>query len=89
MRIHEIMTKEFHHINQDDSIRHAAEIMRSLDLGLLPIIEENQVVGAVTDRDIVIRGVADGLEAEAPVSSVMSKGVRFKYADEDVTEAAS
>jgi CBS domain-containing protein len=89
MQLNDIMTKEFQHIAKEESIRHAAEMMRSLDVGFLPILEGEQVVGAVTDRDIVVRGIADGLGVDTPVSAVMSKGAHFKYVDEDITEAAN
>jgi CBS domain-containing protein len=88
MKISQIMSTDFKYIGQGDSLQRAAILMRDDDIGMLPVLEENQVIGTITDRDIVVRGLAEGVDPQTPVSGVMSRGVQSKYADEDVTEAA-
>jgi CBS domain-containing protein len=82
------MTKDFEWVGQGESVRHAAELMRDHDVGLLPIIEDDKVIGTLTDRDITVRGVAQGIDPETPVSRIMSAHVHATYADEEVEAAA-
>lgn len=88
MQISQIMSDQFTYIGQGDSLERAAVLMRDQDIGMLPVLEENQVVGTVTDRDIVVRGLADGLDPKTPVSGIMSRGIHSIHADADVDEAA-
>lgn len=60
MQIREIMTRNVECAGPEDTLRHAAEMMRNLDIGALPVCENDRVVGMITDRDIVIRVVAKG-----------------------------
>lgn len=90
MQVREIMTKGGRIIEHGESVRHAAEMMRDLDVGILPVREENQLTGTVTDRDITVRAVADGASLEdTPVSAIMSRGVLVGYEDEDAETAAA
>jgi CBS domain-containing protein len=90
MQVREIMTEGFRMIGQDESIRHAAELMRDLDVGILPVLEENQLVGTLTDRDITVRATAAGISPDdTSVSEIMSRGVLFAYEDDDVRSAAA
>jgi len=64
--------------------------MRDLDVGMLPVLEENQLVGTITDRDITVRATATGASPdEIPVGNVMSRGVIFGYEDDDADAAAA
>ena len=90
MQVREIMTQGGHVIEHRDSVRQAAELMRDHDIGILPVREENQLIGTVTDRDITLRAVADGASLEdTPVSAIMSCGVLVGYEDDDVETAAA
>lgn len=90
MQLREIMTKSFQVIDHRESVRRAAELMRDLDVGILPVVEENQLVGTVTDRDITVRATAAGsAPEETTVAGVMSRGVLFGYEDEDAESAAA
>jgi len=60
MNIREVMTPNPRTVTPDDSIESAARIMRDEDTGALPVVQDGRPVGMVTDRDIVIRGVAEG-----------------------------
>lgn len=59
MQVKEIMTRTVETIESDASLVEAARKMRSLEVGALPIWENGELVGMITDRDITIRGVAD------------------------------
>jgi CBS domain-containing protein len=62
--------------------------MRDLDTGILPVCDEQAVIGLVTDRDIVVRALADGKDADSSVLSAMTGTVVFMYEDDDIEEAA-
>lgn len=89
MQLRDIMTRDFQSIAAGESVRKAARMMRDLDVGILPVRSEDALVGTVTDRDITVRGIADGIDADAtPVSGVMTEGVLFGFEGDDVTDAA-
>ena len=76
--IRDIMTRGVEVIQRDDTLQHAAERMRALDVGSLPVCDGKALAGMVTDRDITVRGVATGMiPQEALVSDVMTEEVRF------------
>lgn len=89
MKVHEIMTAHARCAAPDNSVVEAAGLMRELDVGVLPVCDNDRLAGMITDRDIVLRAVADGREPyETTVRDVMSPGVVWVYADQDVEEAA-
>ena len=88
MQLQDVMTPQLETIAQNASMIQAARMMRDHDIGMLPVIEENQIVGVLTDRDIVTRGLADGIDPETPVSRIMTSGVEVRHTDDDVEEAA-
>jgi CBS domain-containing protein len=74
--VEEIMTRDPRTVNADDAIVEAARVMRDSDIGDVVVMEGGQVGGIVTDRDIVVRGVAEGQDPEsATVSEVCTTGV--------------
>lgn len=89
MQVQEIMTPSVHIADPNMTIREAARWMRADDVGALPVGENDRLVGVVTDRDIVMRGVA---EERAPgntsVREVMSDGVCYCFEDDDVEGAS-
>jgi CBS domain-containing protein len=86
-RIADIMTRDVEVIQRDDTIQHAAQRMRALDIGALPVADGKALAGMVTDRDITVRGVADGMiPQEARVSDVMTEDVRACMEDESVEQ---
>ena len=72
IKCREIMTKSVRTASPGDTIRQVAELMRDGDMGAVPILDNGKLVGIVTDRDIVVRSVAEGIEPGSPISSVMS-----------------
>ncbi len=74
--IDDIMTRDVSVIQLTDNLQTAAQQMRDLDVGVLPVCDGETLVGMVTDRDIAVRGVASGLAPdEALVSDVMTDEV--------------
>lgn len=89
MRIRDIMSTHVQQIRSDASVSEAADMMRNFDVGILPVLEGNRVVGIVTDRDIVIRTVAAGLDPdETNVKDVMTSDVLCCSFDDDIETAA-
>ena len=71
----DLMSQKIHSIAPGESIKAAACIMRDKNIGLLPVVENESLYGVVTDRDIAIRGAAEGLDfALTPVAKVMTVG---------------
>ena len=71
-----------------DSLRAVAQAMKAGDFGSMPVLEAGRLVGVVTDRDIAVRGVAQGLGCDAAVSEVMSDEPVCVAPDCDLSEAA-
>jgi CBS domain-containing protein len=88
MQISDVMTPGVQFIHPEQTIREAASIMAEHDIGALPVGENDRLVGMVTDRDIVIRGVAGGKGPDAKVRDVMSADVKYCYEDEKVDHVA-
>lgn len=81
----DIMTTDVRSIEPQESLRSAAKLMQMLNVGALPVCSGKQLLGMVTDRDIVVRGIAAGLQGEkACVSDVMTGSVRSCTPDQDV-----
>jgi CBS domain-containing protein len=88
--VEEIMTRDPRTVNADDPVIDAARIMRDSDIGDAVVMDGGQVTGIVTDRDIVVRGVAEGLDAQsASVSDVCTTGVETIEPEASVDEALS
>lgn len=88
MRVHEAMTQNVRLSNPDQTIREAARLMAELDVGVLPVADNDRLVGMLTDRDIAIRAVAEGKSPDTAVRDVMSKEVLYCFEDEDLDHVA-
>lgn len=89
MKLKEIMTQEVEIVHMDDSVRTAAEKMRYRDIGFLPVYDGEQLIGVLTDRDIVIRVMAEGVDPKKSLSQDwITQPVVCCYEDQDVDEAA-
>jgi CBS domain-containing protein len=88
MKVREIMTKEVQVIHPDDSLQAAAQKMSSHDIGFLPVLEADQMVGVITDRDLVLRGIAQGMNSTAMLGrDLMTSPVIYCFEDQDVKDA--
>jgi CBS domain-containing protein len=86
-RCREIMSKRLQTATRTMSLREVAMLMREGDMGALPVVEDGRLVGIVTDRDIVVRAVAEGKDAAAPIEDVMTTSVFTVGPDDYVFEA--
>ena len=88
MRISDIMKKEPEYLLVHASSRAAARRMRDGDVGFLPICDRHRrVIGMITDRDLAVRVVAEGLECDLPVSDVMTREVVACHPHDDLLRA--
>jgi CBS domain-containing protein len=86
--IRDLMTPDPHCVDVDASIQEAAEVMRDKDIGPVIVTENGDVAGILTDRDIVIRAVAEGRDpGEAKVGDVCTRNVTTVSADQSVDDA--
>ena len=89
MKVREIMTAHVEVLRPDSSLREAAQKMREMDLGPLPVMDGDRVVGVLTDRDITIRATAEGRDPNTTlIQDVMTRNVVFCFEEEDVKEVA-
>ena len=88
MQLKELMTPAVEVISPEASIREAAEKMRNLDIGPLPVCDGDRLVGMLTDRDITVRAVADGRDPVTTlVHEVMTPDIVYGFDDQDVQDA--
>ena len=87
-QIRDVMTSNPECVNEKDSLRDVARIMKDRDTGVVPVVDGRKIVGLITDRDIVVRGLAEGKNLEnASVSELMTKQVRTVRDDASVNDA--
>jgi len=87
-KLSEVMTKNVQIISPDATIKEAAQQMRGGDFGMLPVGEDDRMIGAISDRDIAIRAIAEGKESSTRVRDVMSGGIVWAYETDTVEDAA-
>jgi CBS domain-containing protein len=88
MKVNEVMTRDVRVANPDETIQQAAQVMARLDVGVLPVGENDQLVGMITDRDIAIRGVAEGKGPDTKVRDIMTAEVKYCFDDQGIDEVA-
>lgn len=86
MKISECMTQPVEVISSSETIKGAAQKMAECDCGILPVAEDDKLIGMVTDRDIAIRGVALGKSADDSVSEIMSSEVLYCRDDAEIED---
>ncbi|WP_029214662.1 CBS domain-containing protein [Kallotenue papyrolyticum] len=89
MRIAEIMTREVQTVAPDSDLVTVAQYMKSLNVGVIPVVEEGRLLGVITDRDIVIRAIAEGRDpVNARARDHMTPDPTTVAPDDDVQRAA-
>ena len=89
MKVRDVMSDDVKLATPEMSLEQAAQIMEDVDAGVLPVAEKDRLVGMLTDRDIVVRAVAKGLDPKrALVREAMSAEVKYCYEDEDLNHVA-
>ena len=90
MKVKDIMTKDIVYINPNATVTEAAQLMQKHNIGSVPVCEQNKLIGIVTDRDIVVRNIANGMNPNnTKVRDVMTSQVASATPDMDVSDAAS
>lgn len=88
MRVADAMTRDVQIAAPDQSLMDAARMMADTDCGALPVGENDRLVGIITDRDIVVRAVAQGKTDATKIRDIMSPEIKYCFEDEDVDEVA-
>lgn len=88
MNVAEVMTKQVETVSPQQTVGEAAQLMQQLDTGVLPVGENDRLVGMVTDRDIVVRAVAQGRGPDAQVREAMTESVLYCFEDASIEDAA-
>jgi len=86
-QLKDVMTRKVEVISPDSTIAQAAQRMRDGDFGLLPVGENDRMIGTISDRDIAIRAVAQGKDSATKVRDVMSEGIQWCFEDDSVDQA--
>ena len=85
--IRDVMTPNPKTLSERDSVMEAARIMRDQDTGVVPVVDGRKIIGMITDRDIVVRALADGKDINnVKINEVMTKSVRTVKEDSSVDE---
>lgn len=87
MQVSEIMTREVETVAPDASLQKAAAAMEAIGVGSLPVCDGNRLVGTITDRDIVVRGVAAGRSpVDTLVADCMTEDIAYAFDDEEAEQ---
>jgi len=89
MNVSECMTANPRVCAPGDTIRDVARAMKEVDSGFLPVGENDRLVGMVTDRDLAVRAIAEGMGPDTPVREVMTREVQYCFEDNDLDDVAA
>lgn len=88
MKISDVMTRDVRTVGPDDAISSAAQMMKQIDAGSLPVAENDRLIGMITDRDIAVRAVAERKGPETRIRDVMTPEVKYCFDDADLAVVA-
>ena len=86
--VKDLMSRDVQVIGANETIKEAAQQMKKGNFGMMPVGENDRMIGAISDRDIVLRAVADGKDGNTTVREVMSEGIFWAFEDESLDKAA-
>jgi CBS domain-containing protein len=89
MQVSEVMTAQVSTATPRSTVREVAQTMAKIESGAVPVVDDGKVVGLVTDRDIVLRVVAEGKGLDTPASEVMTEGVETCGEEDNVADATA
>lgn len=89
MNVSEVMTAQVATATPRTTVAEIARTMAEVESGAVPVTDDGKVVGLITDRDIVLRVVAEGMGLDTPVAEVMTKGVETCLEDDNVADATA
>ena len=89
MKLKDIMTREVETVSPKDTLKEAAQKMRVRDIGFLPVSDGDKVLGVVTDRDLILRAIAEGMDPKTRIGNdFITTPIVYCFDDQDVEEAA-
>lgn len=88
MKVTEIMTTDVQTCTMDATLQEIARMMQEWDVGSIPVVENGRLAGIITDRDLVIRGIASQFALDTPVRQILSSDLVTGRPDMDLEEAA-
>ena len=88
MKISEVMTTNVETVTPNQTAKEAASFMLRANAGSIPVCEDDRVIGMITDRDIAIRGIAEGRGPDTPISELMSADIVCAREDDDTSDVA-
>ncbi|KVL28322.1 hypothetical protein WS97_26915 [Burkholderia territorii] len=83
--VSEVMTRDAATVGPTQSLRDAAKLMRDLNVGALPVCDGTRLIGMLTDRDIVVRAVSQGVRPDERIEGVVSGPADWCYEDDDIS----
>lgn len=90
MKVSEILTPDPQCVSPDTTLTKAAQKMKALDVGTLPICDHDRLAGMITDRDIIVRAIAAGADPNTTtVRAAMTPDIFFCFEEDDIEEAAA
>lgn len=89
MKVSEVMTRNVQTVRPDQTAREAAGFMLSADAGAIPVTDGERLMGIITDRDIAVRGVAEGHGPDTPVRELMTNDIVAARLEDDTNEVAA
>lgn len=89
MKISEVMTRDTKLVNPNDTVQHAAKLMKACDCGVLPVAEGDRLVGMITDRDIAVRCVAEGKGPDTKVRDAMTQELKYCFEDHEISHVCA
>jgi CBS domain-containing protein len=84
MRVSEAMTRDVRVARPSQTIQQAARLMADIDSGILPVGDDDRLIGMITDRDIALRAIGAGKGPDTLVKDVMTEEVKYCFEDEDL-----
>jgi len=89
MKVSETMSRRVQLASPHDRISDAARTMDAMDVGAIPVGENDRLVGMITDRDIAIRAVGQNRGPDTPVREIMTRDVQYCFEDDDIEEVCA
>lgn len=89
MKLQEIMTKDVEVTHPNDTLQTAAQKMRDRDIGFLPVCDDDRLIGVLTDRDVIVRAIAEGVDPNIMIGrDLVTSPAIYCFDDQSVDEAA-
>lgn len=89
MKISEVMTRDVRVVAPNQTIQEAARLMGELDIGALPVADNEKLVGMITDRDIAVRAVGQSRGPQTPIAEAMSQDIKYCFEDQTTDEVTA